>query len=266
MHIPIDQIYTDIEPTPDWLVPRLIHKGNLILLCGLPGTGKSFFSYALANALATGSHLLDGELLPTKKILYFDEENARADLSAYARWTWRGMGAPSRDLLRANLRIESRTLGASDDWGKTLIGRAEKFRPDLIIIDTATPACHIKNENDNAEAAIATQQIRLALDAAGPQCSALVLKHLRFDADTHRVDVRGAKHWKGAVDAIWYHLFTRGPRRADGWRNTRIVPEKGRAYGLRDELVIRPEHVDDHSVTLNIERRPLASGDDADAD
>jgi hypothetical protein len=265
LHIPIDHIYTDLEPEPDWLVPNLIHKGNLILLCGLAGIGKSFFSYALANALATGSHFIDGKM-PLAKVLYFDDENARADLSAYARWTWRGMGAPPRDLLRANLRVESRTLSGSNDWRGTILARAEKLRPDLIIIDTATPACHISDENDNAEAAAATQAIRLAQDAAGPQCAVLVLKHLRIDANTGAADVRGAKHWKGAVDAIWYHLGSRGRPRRDGWRNTVIRPEKNRAYGLRDTLKIRPSFIPDFSVTLDIERMGRADGPEDDAE
>lgn len=254
MHIPTDTIFTDTEPSPDWLVPNLIHKGNLILLCGLAGIGKSFFNYALANALATGSTFIDGRAMPLSKVLYFDDENGRADLAAYARWTWRGMGSPPRALLRSNLRIESRTLSGSNDWGGTLLARAEKLRPDLIIIDTATPACHILNENDNAEAALVTQKIRLAQDAAGPQCAAIILKHLRIDPTTGAADVRGAKHWKGAVDAIWYHLASRGRPRRDGWRNTVIRPEKSRAYGLRDTLKIRPSFIPDYSVTLAIER------------
>lgn len=231
----------------------MIHKGNLILLCGLAGIGKSFFSYSLANALATGSKFI-GQKMPTKKVLYIDEENARADLAAYARWTWRGMGSPSRDLLKANLIIESRTLLGSPNWAAVLLEKAYTHKPDLIIIDTATPACHIKDENDNAEAAQATQAIRIAQDGAGPQCAVLVLKHLRIDSATHHLDVRGAKHWKGAVDAVWYHLYTRGRKRADGWRNTYIRPEKSRAYGLKDHLLIKPS-LAPHSVFLEVERR-----------
>lgn len=253
MRIPVDQIYLDDEPRPRWLVPNLIHEGNMIVLAGLAGTGKSFFSYALSNALATGSAFIDDPVSP-KRVLYFDDENSRADLSAYARWTWRGLGYPSRDLLAENLRIESRTLSGADSWGKTLRDLSAEFRPDLIIIDTATPACHIANENDNGEASAAAQKIRLACDAAGPQCSALILKHLKIDKDTGAADVRGAKAWNGAVDAIWHHRFRRGQPRKNGWRNTHIVPEKTRAFGLRDTLKITPVVVPERIVRLGIER------------
>jgi hypothetical protein len=251
--VPTESIYTDTEPDPDWLIKDTIHKGNLILLAGLAGIGKSLFCYALANSLATSTHLLDGDV-PPRRILYFDEENGRADLSAYARWTWRGLGSPSRDLLESHLRIESRTLSGSNAWNVTLRQLAGEFKPDLMILDTTTPACHIADENDNAEASAACQQVRLAMDTAGPDTAALLLKHLRVDTKTGKVDVRGAKHWKGAVDGIWYHLFSSGPKRADGWRNTFIRPEKSRAYGLHHDINIKPSSERGLFVKLGITR------------
>lgn len=259
--IPTDSIFTTSEPSPDWLIKDTIHKGNLIMLAGLAGIGKSMFCYALSNSLATSTHLLDGAA-PEYRVLYCDEENGRADLSAYARWTWRGLGSPSLDMLDKNLRIESRTLSGSNAWNITLRQMCADFKPDLTIIDTTTPACHIKDENDNAEAAAACQQVRLAMDASGPGAVAILLKHLRVDTKTGRVDIRGAKHWKGAVDAIWYHLFCSGPKRADGWRNTFIRPEKSRAYGLHHDIVIKPQSERGLFVRLGITRTNNQSAED----
>lgn len=251
--VPTDSIYTDAEPEPDWLIANTIHKGNLILLAGLAGIGKSIFSYSLANSLATATHFLDGSA-PQHRVLYCDEENGRADLSAYARWTWRGFGSPARDMLESNLRIESRTLSGSNAWAATLRQLCGDFKPDLLILDTTTPACHIEDENDNAEAAAACQRIRLAMDDAGPGCAAILLKHLRVDTKTGRMDVRGAKHWKGAVDGIWYHLYQSGRPRSDGWRNTYIRPEKARAFGLHENILIKPQQIPNKSVRLEITR------------
>lgn len=259
--VPTDSIYTDTEPQPDWLIQNTIHKGNLILLAGLAGIGKSMFCYTLANSLATGTHWLDGSA-PTYRVLYCDEENGRADLSAYARWTWRGLGSPERDLLESNLRIESRTLSSSNAWNATLIQLCGEFHPDLLVLDTTTPACHIQDENDNAEAAAACQQVRVAMDAAGPACAALLLKHLRVDTKTGRMDVRGAKHWKGAVDGIWYHLFSSGPKRKDGYRNTFIRPEKSRAYGLHERIDIKPAVTPSLLVKLGISRTNIPGDED----
>lgn len=256
MRIPVEKIYLDEEPRPDWLIPNMIHEGNMIVVAGLAGVGKSFFSYALSNALATGSAFID-RALPPKRILYFDDENSRADLSAYARWTWRGLGSPSRDLLSENLRIESRTLSGAQLWGRALQDISAEFKPDLLIIDTATPACHIVNENDNGEASAAAQKIRIACDVSGPQCSALILKHLKVDPATGHSDIRGAKAWNGAVDAVWHHKFRAGQPRKNGWRTTYIQPEKSRAFGLRDNLIIRPIVTSERIVKLEIIRKDL---------
>lgn len=247
--IPIDSIYTDVEPEPDWLIPNILYKGSTVLVGGMPGVGKSMFGYMLANALATGTPFAD-TITPPMRILYFDEENGRADLAAYARWTWRGLKCPSKELLRENLRIESRSLSASNTWGTTLRQITAEHKPQLLFIDTATPACHIADENDNAEASAAAQKIRLAQDATGADCASIIYKHLRLDSKSGKVDIRGAKHWKGAVDAIWYHMLRPGPIRKDGWRNTYLKPEKFRAYGLRDELHITPRCQDRLFVEL----------------
>lgn len=240
LRIPTSAIYLDNEPKPDWLIPDVLHKGNMVVLAGAAGVGKSFFSYALANSLATGTPFINALSVEPVRILYFDEENSRADLSAYARWTWRGMGCPSRDLLEENLYIESRSLSTSALWHRVLYEQCTTFKPDLVIIDTATPGCHIVDENDNGEASAAAQCIRGAIEASGPHCSALILKHLRTDHTTGRTDVRGAKAWKGAVDAVWFQRFSSGPSRDDGWRNTYIHPDKARAFGLTQQILLKP--------------------------
>jgi len=251
--VSIDSVYLETEPAPQWLVPDLIYCGSMIILAAAAGVGKSVFCYALANALATGSPFIGA--VPPCRVLYFDEENSRGDLSAYARWTWRGLDSPPIDLIRSNLRIESLTLGSATDWALALRATAAEFKPSLMIIDTATPACRIVNENDNAEATIAAREIRLAQQAGAPGCAALVLKHLRFDASTGQVDVRGAKAWKGAVDAVWFMRHSAGRPRADGWRNTRIYPDKTRAFGLRDTLQITPHFDNGFNYRLEIQRQ-----------
>lgn len=253
-HVPAETIYTDTEPRPDWLIPDTIHRGSQVLLAALAGVGKSMFCYALGNALATGAPFLDANPSPICRTLYFDEENSVADLSAYARWTWRGLGCPPRDRLAENFRIESLTLRSADQWDRALKASVARFRPDLIVIDTATPACRLKNENDNAEATEASGQIRAAQALGAPGCAAIVLKHLRYDAVTGRMDIRGAKAWNGGVDAIWFHLSRPGRKNPDGYRNTYIRPEKVRAYGLRETLSIEPTVFPQREVRLKIIR------------
>lgn len=131
-------------------------------------------------------------------------------------------------------------------WSQRLYNACYTTQPILTIIDTVTPACHIKNENDNGEAAVAGQKLRQAQHAS-PGSTMLLLKHLRQQEDGS-VDVRGAKYWKGTVDAILYHKRTRGHPRADGLAKTIIEPEKSRAHGLKHSIEIDPSRIVDGIV------------------
>ena len=50
----IKDIFSKPLPEPEWLIPDLFIKGSLNLLAGMPGVGKSYFSYSLSVALAAG--------------------------------------------------------------------------------------------------------------------------------------------------------------------------------------------------------------------
>jgi hypothetical protein len=121
---------------------------------------------------------------------------------------------------------------------------AQLLKPALIVVDTVTPCCAIEDENDNAEASKAIRNLRLVKEAAGPDTTMVLLKHARFSHDPQeRQTIRGAKTWLGETDGTLYHKAQPGARRADGLRNSRISPDKVRAFGLRQELVITPDWI-----------------------
>jgi AAA domain len=240
LKIDLFDLLTKPAPKPSWLVTDLLTRGSLVALCGVAGAGKSVFSYTLATAIASGLPFL-GRDVTKGRVLYFDEENGPADLRPYLYRAWAGHGSPDPRHLAVNLHVENFTLSSRPDaWGATMYDLARAIKPALIIIDTATPACHIEDENDNGEAAAAAAKIRLAQSAAGPDCTTIILKHLRIDAQSGKADMRGAKFWKGTVDAIWYLRRSAGRPRRDGLVNTFLEPEKVRAFGLTNTLVITP--------------------------
>lgn len=231
-------------PEADWLVPNLIPKGSLIAMCGLEGVGKSVFAYTLTAAVGSGLPILGRDTVASR-VLYIDEENGHRDRRAYIYRAWVGLGRPDKDLLNANLAIHGFALSISEmDWYIKLRDMAAEFKPALIIIDTVTPACRIKDENSNGEAAIAANKLRGVMNVAGPDCAALIMKHLRVNRDTGQVDMRGAKFWKGTVDAIWYHRRPGGRPRKDGLYKTYIRPEKVRAFGLQTEIEIDAQRIE----------------------
>lgn len=225
---------------PPWLVPNFICQGHMVVLAGEPGAGKSLVSYTLSLAKASGSEFFGATLSPAP-VLYFDEENAIPDVRQYLRWAWRGLGSPDVGLISKNLHIEHFSLAAAGtsryNYMRELAG---KLQPALIVIDTATPACAIKDENSNGEASAALTDLRKVRYSAGPQCTMFILKHAKLDSDRGEYIVRGAKDWVGATDSTLIHTKQAGHPREDGFHNTRIRNRKTRAYGLRGVLKITP--------------------------
>jgi RecA-family ATPase len=121
-------------------------------------------------------------------------------------------------------------------------GVADEFKPDLIVIDTTTAACQLKDENDNAEATEAIQKLR-GVQRLNGSCM-LLLKHAKVDIENGTQTVRGAKAWVGATDATLIHMVASGKPRTDGLRDSQVVPEKIRAFGLQGTLKIKPSWVD----------------------
>ena len=126
-------------------------------------------------------------------------------------------------------------------WEAQLRNLAKTFRPGLIIIDTATPALNIIDENDNAEASKKIKALRATQADAANETAILILKHAKtYDEIGHRRSVRGAKAWLGAVDIVMYHSFGVGRPKKQGLRPTFLEADKPRAFGLDHIVKILP--------------------------
>lgn len=232
---------TNPAPVVDWLLPGFIPRGSLIALSGMPGVGKSYLSYSLGLALASGIPFLGMQPSQPYRVLYFDEENSRHDRVGYLQRVWRGLGCPNLDTLCPHFFNVSCGLGVKD-WETEMAVYVREAKPDLIIVDTATPAFAIQDENDNAEASQVIVRLREQMRAHSSAC--VVLKHAkRLDRseDGSSYTMRGAKAWISQVDSVIYH--TRGEGRpAKGLHMTHLRPSKTRAFGLDHELLISPAH------------------------
>jgi RecA-family ATPase len=229
-----------------WILPDFIPEGVLFAVAGSPGAGKSYLFYTIGLALAAGIPVLGMTPRRPSRILYFDEENSGPDRIQYERWAWNGLGQPNLDLLAENFWCSSFTLGGND-WDQKAEAEILLRRPNLFIIDTTTPACHIEDENDNGEASRVIQKIRRLQGLTDPAATAIVLKHAKLREDGEGYTLRGAKSWEGAVDSIVYLTKGRGKPRQDALCNTTLTPSKTRAFGLRHKLHIRPEWVGNQS-------------------
>ncbi len=247
---PIIDVLLAPDVTTEWVVPGFIPRGSLVLLVGDAGVGKSLLCYHIAMAVATGQPALGFPAMSPQRVVYFDQENARPDRDQYLRYVWHGLGCPSLDLIAANLWVVHFELGTRL-WPERVRAEIKAHAADLVIIDTATPAFGIQDENSNGEATTAIGHLR-ELGRIRP-CAFLVLKHARVDRDRDsqepRYTIRGAKAWKGASDAVIFHLRAAG-RPSGNLYTTILRPDKVRAFGLRGQVYVKPEIVPGPGIRL----------------
>jgi RecA-family ATPase len=242
----------DKDPIVNWVLPGFIPEGVLFALAGSPGCGKSTLMYIIGLALAAGVPILGMTPRKPTRILYFDDENSGPDRIQYERWAWHGLGCPSLDILAKNFWCCPFKLGGHD-WEEKAEEEILSKKPNLFVIDTTTPACHIEDENDNGEASRVIQKIRQLMGLTIPPATAIALKHARIREDGGGYTLRGAKAWEGALDSVVYLTKGKGRPRKDGLSTTTLTPSKTRAFGLRAPIHISPQWTEDKKgITLTV--------------
>jgi len=236
---PLHQELTGHDPIVEWILPGFIPRGVLLCLAGVPGAGKSYLCYYIGMAIATGTPVLGMTPGRPFQVLYFDDENSQSDRVQYERYAWNGLGRPSLDTLTDNFWSIPFALGNAD-WAERMADHVEEHKPDVYIVDTATPACNIQDENDNAEASRIVRQLRELTQITNPVSTGLILKHAKILTEEGDYTIRGAKAWMGQVDGFSYLIRHQSRPSKDGLAATRLVPGKTRAFGLRNTINIHP--------------------------
>ena len=215
----------------------------MVVLAGDAGVGKTLLACVWAQRLASGLEIM-GHTVAPMKVLYINEENSWHDIREYMRWARYGMTDANEDLLKENFRLEQFSLTLSPGrWYDNLLAITGDHKPKFTVIDTATPACAIQDEDKNGEASIAISHLRRAQRAGAEGCGMFVLKHAKVIKSGDDRSIRGAKAWRGACDGLIFHTKTAGRPRDDGLHCSYIWPDKARAFGLRERLKITPRWV-----------------------
>lgn len=142
---PLD--FTGPEPELNWFLDEIIHTGDVGLLMGEPGIGKSWISMGLAVAVAQNQRVYLGRKLnypENSKVLIVDEENP----SLLVRRRLRQLGLDDEGASRMRyLSHQGVRLDRHPDW---LLEEAAAFEPALIVLDSLT-RFHSKEENNAGE-------------------------------------------------------------------------------------------------------------------
>lgn len=137
------------EPGPiDWLLEGIVARGDIAILIGEPGIGKSWISLGLAVALAEERDSFLGKPLHVKspRVLYVDEENPEL----LVRRRLRKLGLTPRG--QENMRFLHRQGVRLDKRPELLLDEALDWEPSLIVLDSLT-RMHTQDENHSGEIA-----------------------------------------------------------------------------------------------------------------
>lgn len=141
---PVD--FSITPPVPQWVLKGWIAKGDVTVLAGLGGLGKSWVTMGLAVAVLNGEpEFLELPVEAHGRVLYVDEENP-IDV-VYSRLLRLGLdpnasGANLRFLWNCNVRL--------DRDSEALLDEAHDFKPEVIFIDSLSRV-HSSDENSSAE-------------------------------------------------------------------------------------------------------------------
>lgn len=179
---------------PDWLVDELIAKGDLAMLIGEPGVGKSWVSMSLAVAIANGDKSWMGrQLLANGRVLYVDEENP--EMLVPYRLKKLGLS----DAGMANIRFLHQQGVKLDKHPDYILEEALDYQPTLIVLDSLT-RIHTKDENNAGEiSALFNDGILPLVRTTGS--TLLVLHHVnKSDSTSSFTRARGSSDLSGVID------------------------------------------------------------------
>ena len=194
----------DLPEQDDWLLTDLLARGEVAMLFGEPGAGKSFLALDLAYALAAGVSWGGGKFsVPSaRRVLYATSEGRRGvrrRLQALnARYREHEMDIPPDRLLTA---LESPQLfdatAARNIFGFVTQYKETGLPPlDLVIIDTLHRSSEGADENNVKDAGVILRSIDHIREQLG---AAVCLVH---HCNKMNGRERGSSAFRGAMDAV----------------------------------------------------------------
>lgn len=156
-------IATDPPPV-DWIVPGLLVRGNVTMLSGREGTGKSILAMGIAAAMSHGAAFL-GERLDRGRVLYVDAENGPEE--AHRRLHGLAVNPSHLEYLEAD------GFHLLDDLAE-LSRAVERARPDVVVLDSYASLLPGEIENKADHEAVLGPCRSLSRRFA---CSVLILHH-----------------------------------------------------------------------------------------
>lgn len=220
---------------PNWLLDNWVAKGDVTLVSGREGLGKSWLTKGLSVAVLEGHDEFIGQrVMSHGRVLYIDQENPEDDV----RRRLKKLGL-ERAVHTGKVRFLHDQNIRLDRDPDTLLDEALDFDPELIIIDSLTRV-HTQDENSAGQmAALFNDGIQPLARRTG---AAVVLIH----HDNKGNDPRGSVDITASPDNI-LHVVGLDESNAD-----KFILRQGKSRRRRrgDELIIEIKDMPDGTVQL----------------
>lgn len=186
------------EPV-DWLVKDILQAGDLMIVSGAPGGGKSWLALGMALDMTLGRPWLGEECFKTRraKVLYIDEENGENRFKRRLRKLKRGLGVKAKELDTEFLFRKGLTFSPSSQAALDALLR--DLRPDVVVMDSLVRFLGDVDENKSGEMAVVFAAIRGLMEKHG--CAFVLLDHTnKGDGASAYQRLRGSGEKSAAVD------------------------------------------------------------------
>lgn len=227
---PLD-LTRDPEP-PKWLLENTFAQGDVNLLVGREGLGKSFFTMGLAVATADGlDEFLGRRVMHHGRVLYVDQENPGDVIPNRLRrlgLTTRGANN-IRYLWNCGIRLDRK----ADEF----LEEAVDFNPALIIIDSLS-RIHAQDENSAGQMGPLFNDGLMPLARETGAC--VVLIHHDNKAD----QARGSVDITASVDNVLH---------VSKWSDNAFVLKQGKSRRVAsgEELTVQIKDTEDGRIVLD---------------
>lgn len=168
----------EVEPVK-WLIEDQIPKGEVGLLAGKRGEGKTWLALKQSLGLAAGKNVFGDEVSEKRKVMIIDEESGENVLANRLQLLAKADGIKSEQLDLISVSFTGLKL---DQVGSNKHSQfeeiVEQFKPDLIIVDCLQRVCGFDIDKENALISeLFTNTVRPMMNTYG--MSWLFIHHLR---------------------------------------------------------------------------------------
>lgn len=246
-----DLIAENLQEVPAWIEPKILPKRATLIMGGLTGIGKSFFTLEMVRALTTGTRPFDCPHMTVPdqcRVLYAEQEIGRYGLWDRAKRTFARHQARTYDdrafFISQDPEFQLDTPGGAKHVAELM----RDIRPHVLILDPISHF-HASEENDNSGIGRLFQVMADLKQASLRDDMSIVLTHhfkkppngkvmsAGYD-DLSEDNFRGASKWTSAPDTV-ITMAKRGGNK--DWWNVQMRFEKIRHGKELDDFLFRVE-------------------------